>query len=148
MRAAKDCCSATPTLRWRYDSATKSLVVNPPGWWVINYPFTRIQGLESKSADQISQLLFGAAREVRNWYVKTPEESELVSEPAAPTQPAPIELTQGPALVVINRHPQSSRQQPGNPQGPAQNHFGGGQADPAGHVNSRLSWRVPGNSRD
>ena len=76
-----------------YDSASKSLVVNPPGWWVINYPFTRIQGLEGKSADQISQLLFGAAREVRNWYVKTPEESELVPEPAAPTQPAPIELT-------------------------------------------------------
>ena len=102
----------------RYDSATKSLVVNPPGWWVINYPFTRIQGLEGKSADQISQLLFGAAREVRNWYVKTPEESELVSEPAAPTQPAPIELTQGPALVVINRHPRAADSNPGTLRAP------------------------------
>ena len=88
-------------------TGARALLVNRPGWWAINYPLTRIKGLEGKSADEISRLLFGKpASEIRNWYVKTP--GEPAPEPPEPTGPAPIEQTPNPTIVVSNRHPKAN----------------------------------------
>jgi parallel beta helix pectate lyase-like protein/uncharacterized protein DUF1565 len=96
----------------RYDAQRKRLFVNRPGWWIINYPFTRIKGFESKSADDIAQQLFGkTARQVRNWYIKTP--GEPGPEPPAVTGPAPIELTLPPALIVNTEYPKAADDNPG-----------------------------------
>src|SRR5437763_1220451 len=40
----------------RYDSRNNSLSVDRSGWWVINYPLTKIAGLEGRSADEISRM--------------------------------------------------------------------------------------------
>jgi hypothetical protein len=91
----------------RYDAGRKSLVVNRPDWWIINYPLTRIKGLEHQSADEIARLLFGKPiHMVRNWYVKTP--GKAAPEPPAPTGPAPIDRTPNPSLSVNNQHPQAN----------------------------------------
>src|SRR5438270_5942671 len=67
----------------QYDSTSRSLSVNPPGWWIVNYPLTRIKGLEGLSAEEIGKMLFGVgAAQVRNWYIKTPGAPD--SEPATP----------------------------------------------------------------
>jgi hypothetical protein len=100
------------TVEVRYDASRKSLVVNRPEWWIINYPLTRIKGLEHKSANDIAQLLFGRpVHMVRNWYVKTLGKPE--PEPPPPTGPAPIDLTPNPSLIVNNRHAQAHDSNPG-----------------------------------
>jgi len=83
-----------------------ALVVNRPGWWVINFPLERIRGFEGKSADEIARILFGKpASAVKNWYVKTP--GAPVDEPPEPTGPAPIDLAAHPTIIVNNRHPKA-----------------------------------------
>jgi hypothetical protein len=87
-----------------YDESRHTLIVNRPAWWVINYPLTRIRGLEGRSAEDIALLLFGQPLEnLHNWYVKTPGTPTL--EPSAPTKPAPIDPTPSATLVVNQQHP-------------------------------------------
>ncbi len=93
----------------RYDHG--HLTSNRPGWWLINYPITAIQGLEGKSIEQMSQMLFHQpSRNLRNWYLNTP--GTPTPEPGQAKGPAPIALTAGPALIVDNRHPRASDNNP------------------------------------
>ncbi|MBM4049249.1 MAG: DUF1565 domain-containing protein, partial [Planctomycetes bacterium] len=95
----------------------KELVVNRPDWWVINYPLTRIRGLEGRSADEISQRLFRKpASEVRNWHVKS--RGAAPPEPPAPTGPAPVVLWPKPTLVVNAQHPRADDNGPGTADAP------------------------------
>ena len=98
-------------------AGAQALVVNRPGWWVINFPLQRIGGLEGKSADEIARLLFGKqAAEVRNWYVKTP--GEPATEPEAPVGPAPIEPTPQPTIIVDQRDQNADDKNPGTKAAP------------------------------
>ncbi len=47
-------------------------VVEPAGWWVINYPLDRITGVEGRTAHQVSMALFGVpAADLANYYFYT-----------------------------------------------------------------------------
>lgn len=95
----------------------RKLVVNRPGWWVINYPLARIRGLEGRSDDAISRLLFGRpAAEVRNWYVKTL--GPAAPEPGAPTGPAPIQPSRPATIVVDVQNARADDQGPGTAETP------------------------------
>ncbi|NOZ19754.1 MAG: DUF1565 domain-containing protein [Planctomycetes bacterium] len=95
----------------------RALVVNRPGWWVINYPLTRITGLEGKSPDDIGRLLFHRpAAEIKNWYVKSP--GPPPPEPPEPTGPAPIVPTPHPTIIVNRRHPNAKDSNPGTADAP------------------------------
>jgi hypothetical protein len=85
------------TLQLGFDGKTVSVAQR--GWWVINYPLQKIKGLEGKSEDEISKLLFGKPRsQIKNYYFFT--EGTPPPEPAAPKGPAPIDLTPNPTIVV------------------------------------------------
>jgi len=92
-----------------YDPAD-GFVVEPAGWWVINYPLDRIAGVEGRTSDEVSQALLGVPLEdLTNYYFYTAPLSRGES-PEAPsvTGPAPIRVTRGPDLVVNNRDPVAS----------------------------------------
>jgi hypothetical protein len=104
-------------VRVRFDRAEGRLAVSRPGWWVINYPLERIEGLDGKTPNDISQLLFGKPpTAVKNWYVRTP--GEPVAEPAEPTGPAPIVPTAPASLVVDGEKFDASDENPGTPDRP------------------------------
>ena len=70
----------------RWNPQTKRLEGNHPGWWLINYPWSRIGGLASKGDDEIASTIVGApAARVRNWYLRLP--GAPTAEPAPPTGP-------------------------------------------------------------
>lgn len=101
-----------PDLGVRYDARARELVVSRAGWWVVNFPLARIEGVQGKDEDGISRLLFGRpAREVRNWYAMTP--GRPPREPDEPAGPAPIGLTPGPAIVVDQGHSGAADRNPG-----------------------------------
>jgi parallel beta helix pectate lyase-like protein len=103
----------------QYDASTNSLSVDRPGWWVINYPLTKIAGLNGRSADDISRQLFGVeAARVRNWYVRSA--GRALSEPAAPTGPAPIDVAPNPTIVVNNQSPAADDRNAGTAARPLQ----------------------------
>ncbi len=86
------------------------LVVDPAGWWVVNYPLDRIEGTEGRTRDEVATTLFGRpAAELTNYYFYTePEGGNIAAEPAPSTGPAPITVTPGPDLVVNNRNAAAS----------------------------------------
>lgn len=87
----------------RFDHDAGGLVASHPGWWLINFPLDRIGGLEDLDHDEVAQRLFGRpAAEVRNWYVRTPGQSD---EPAPPDDPARVTPHPSPTLVVDREHP-------------------------------------------
>ncbi len=97
--------------------AKGKLFVNRKGWWVINFPLSRIEGLQDRSADDIAMLLFNKpTATVKNWYFMTP--GQPAPEPAAPTGPAPIDVTPNPTKIVNNAHPKSSDTNPGTKEAP------------------------------
>ena len=119
------------TMRW--DPREQAVEVSEPGWWVINYPLSRIEGFKGQSEDEIARKLFGEpASAVRNWYVRTPGEASAsgafgasgasggeprlpgMEEYAVPTVPAPIELSESPALWVDGVSPKASDQNDGS----------------------------------
>ena len=101
----------------RYDRESRALTVNRPGWWVINYPLTRIAGLEGKSENEIAQLLFGKpADEIKNHYLRTV--GAPANEPYEPTGPAPIQVHRNPTLVVDQRHSRANDDNPATPDAP------------------------------
>ena len=101
----------------RYDPGRKALIVNRPGWWVINYPLNGIEGLEGKPADDITRLLFDQpSRDLRNWYVKTPGAPS--TEPPPPSGPAPINLTPQPTIIVNTQHDRASDRNSGTAAAP------------------------------
>lgn len=94
-----------------------TLRVSHPGWWVINYPLTQIQGLTQESADTISLRLFGKpAAAVRNWYVRT--EGDAPAEPEKPKGPAPITVSEKPQWIVNTMHPLADDAGPGTSAAP------------------------------
>lgn len=99
-----------------YDEATRSVRTNRPGWWLSNFPLDRIKGLEGKPEKEIAELLFEAETLPRNWYLYTA--GEAPPEPPEPVRPAPIELTPDPAIVVNQRHPGASDENPGTGERP------------------------------
>lgn len=101
----------------RYDVAACRLLVTPAETWLINYPLMRITGFGTASLDERSRTLFGLPfDQVRNWYVKTP--GTALSEPRAPTGPAPVEPSRGPATVVDCEAANASDQNPGTVDAP------------------------------
>lgn len=111
-RLVNDC-----PVRVHYEARRKELIVSPCGWWVINYPLDRIEGLEGRSVDEISRLLFGRPRrQVRNWYVQTPGKAPV--EPPPPSGPAPVSPTPLPTLVVDQRDPNATDSNPGTTEAP------------------------------
>jgi len=93
-------------------TGARALVVNRPGWWVINFPLTRINGFARESPEQIAMALFGRrAADIRNWYVRTP--GPAAPEPKPPNGPAPIELTPNPTITVDQLSPAADDGNPG-----------------------------------
>lgn len=104
----------------RWNPHTKRLEGNHPGWWLINYPWSRIGGLAGKGDDEIATTVIGApAAQVRNWYLRLP--GTPTAEPAPPTGPAPIFLTPTPTLFVDVRNPMASDKNDGTAAHPFQN---------------------------
>jgi hypothetical protein len=92
-----------PQVRVAYEPDTNRVTVHPAGWWVINYPIERIEGVGPGGVDAFADRVLGrSAGEVRNWYARSA--GEPGPEPAAPTGPAPIELTPHPTLIVDAGH--------------------------------------------
>ncbi len=90
------------TVHLRYDAALGQLVSSQPGWWIINYPLDRIEGLPGRSRDELARIILGRpADQVVNWFQHTPGKSP--DEPDEPTGPAPIVPTGGPAIYVSDR---------------------------------------------
>ncbi|MEA2002958.1 MAG: right-handed parallel beta-helix repeat-containing protein, partial [Actinomycetota bacterium] len=102
-----------------YDPET-GFVVEPAGWWVINYPLDRIVGAEGRTLDEISGALLGRPlAEITNYYFYTaPAAGADVLEPAPAADPAPIAITPAPDLVVNNLHPGASDDNVGSPAHP------------------------------
>ncbi|MCP4966916.1 MAG: hypothetical protein GY926_17010 [bacterium] len=91
------------------------LIVEPAGWWVINYPLERIVGTEGRTADEIATTLLGrSSEELTNYYFYTEPTGELAEEPSAAVGPAPIGVTRGPDLVVDNQHAVASDENDGS----------------------------------
>lgn len=92
------------------------LVVEPAGWWVINYPLDRIVGAEGRTIDEVATTLLGrTAAELTNYYFYTePENGKTAPEPAPADGPAPITVTAGPDLVVNNQHAAASDENDGS----------------------------------
>ena len=81
-----------------WDVGRQVPVVSRPGYWLINYPWSRVAGLQDSAIDGVAMRLTGhRTRDLRNWVFHTPGKSP---EPAAPTGPAPIEPTENPTLIV------------------------------------------------
>jgi len=91
-------------------STDEGLVVEPAGWWVVNYPLERIVGFEGRTVDEIARLLTGRdSDDVTNYYFYTaPEPGEKVQELPVAIGPDSIEVTRGPDLVVNNQDPDAS----------------------------------------
>jgi hypothetical protein len=102
------------TVAVSYDPES-GFVVEPAGWWVVNYPLERIVGTEGRTADEISTALLGRpAADVTNYYFYTaPGPGEKAPELPEPDGPAPIRVTAGPTLVVDNQHPGASDENSG-----------------------------------
>lgn len=91
------------------------LVVEPAGWWVINYPLERIVGTAGRTADEIATTLLGRPiAELTNYYFYTEPTAELAGEPSPAVGPAPIGVTPGPDLVVNNQHDGASDENDGS----------------------------------
>lgn len=99
-----------------YDSAG-GFVVEPAGWWVINFPLDRITGADGRTADQVSMALLGVpADELTNYYFYTaPDSGEPVQEAPVVDGPAPVRITRGPDLVVNNQDPNAADDNDGSP---------------------------------
>ncbi|MDJ0496744.1 MAG: hypothetical protein QNJ89_02865 [Acidimicrobiia bacterium] len=95
-------------------------VVDPAGWWVINYPLEWIYGAQGRTADEIATTLFGKpADEVTNYYFYTaPGAREKVQAVAEATEPAPVRIVTGPTLVVDNQDPNAADDNTGSPAQP------------------------------
>ncbi len=102
-----------------YDSDT-GVVVDPAGWWVVNYPLQRIRGTDGLDIDQIAETLTGRpAADLTNYYFYTaPARGESPAALAPATGPAPIKVTPGPDLVVNNQDPEASDDNSGSPAHP------------------------------
>lgn len=81
------------------------LVVEPAGWWVINYPLDRIVGAEGRTLDDVATTLLGRpVAQLTNYYFYTePDDTSAVAALPAADGPARIAVTPGPDLVVNNR---------------------------------------------
>ncbi len=99
-------------------SLEDGLVVEPAGWWVVNYPFERIRGAEGRTADEVSMLLTGRpAAELTNYYFYSAPEGR-VPEPEPATGPAPIKVTAEVDIVVNNRAANASDNNDGSMRAP------------------------------
>ena len=82
------------------------LASNRSGWWIINYPLSKIAEPHGLTADEMARKLFGRpAKNIENWYLRIP--GEPAAEPSQPKGPAPIELTRKPTIVVDQSHPKA-----------------------------------------
>ncbi|MDJ0662985.1 MAG: right-handed parallel beta-helix repeat-containing protein [Acidimicrobiia bacterium] len=83
------------------------LVVDPAGWWVVNYPLDRIVGAEGRTADEVAMLLTGRpASDLSNYYFYTaPDSRESAPDLPARDGPAPIKVSAAVDLVVDNGNP-------------------------------------------
>jgi hypothetical protein len=91
------------------------LVVEPAGWWVINYPLERIIGTDGRTADEVATTLLGRpTAELTNYYFYTEPTQGPATEPAPAVEPAPIGVTRGPDLVVNNQHVGASDENDGS----------------------------------
>ena len=86
------------------------LVVEPAGWWLVNFPLDRIEGAEGRTIDEIAMLLTGRPQEdLTNYYFySAPASGQSVAALPAATEPAAIKVTPGADLVVDNRDPNAS----------------------------------------
>jgi hypothetical protein len=116
-----------------YDPDT-GLVVDPAGWWVINYPLDRLADAAGRSVEEVSEALLGTPLdEVTNYYFYTaPTGGAEVPEPPPAVGPAPIRVTPAPDLVVNNQHPKASDENPGT------------SAEPLLTISEAVSRAVPG----
>ena len=97
------------TVTVSYDPTT-GLVVDPAGWWVVNYPLDRVVGAEGRDIDEVARLLTGrSAADLSNYYFYTAPESRR-SAPDLPDRdgPVPIKVTAAVDLVVNNGDPAAS----------------------------------------
>ncbi len=86
-------------VRVRWDAEKKRLTCDRPGWWLINYPLDRIEGLEGLlPAERALRVLGAAPGQVRNWFLYVPRAP--AAEPPEPTGPAPLALHPRPKFVV------------------------------------------------
>jgi hypothetical protein len=101
----------------RYDPAA-GLEVSPAGVWVINYPLQWITGMSGMTENEIAGVLFDRpAAQLTNYYFYTdPAGGEVTLEPEA--GPAPVAVTPGPSLIVDNRSPEASDDNPGTRDAP------------------------------
>ena len=126
----------------RWDAAAKELTAEPEGWWIINFPLSRIEGFEGQTQDQIAQALFGVpASQVRNWYVRGAGNARAANEPelpgmaefSVPTTPAPIDLSEQPTFWVDASSSKASDKNDGSA------------ASPLKTISAALERAVPGN---
>jgi hypothetical protein len=89
-----------------FDPAT-GFLVEPAGWWVVNYPLEWIHGAQGHTSDEIATTLFGKpANEVTNYYFYTAPAAGNEVEPFPEVaEPAPVRITRVPTLVVDNNDP-------------------------------------------
>ncbi len=100
-----------------WDAEKNRLTSNKPGWWIINYPFGRIRGLEGMSRDAIARRVIGKpAEQIKNWYFNAP--GKPGPEPPEPTGPAAIELSPAATIIVDQHHPKASDDNPGTTDAP------------------------------
>ncbi len=86
------------------------LLVEPAGWWVVNYPFDRINGTEGQTPDQIAMLLTGRpVTDLTNYYFYTaPARGEKAPELPPLDGPVSIDVTAGASIIVNNQDPAAS----------------------------------------
>lgn len=111
----------------------EGFVVEPAGWWVINYPLERIKGAEGRTADEIATTLLGRpVAEVTNYYFYTAPDSESAGSAPDVDGPAPVRSTPQPTLIVNNQHAAASDDNPGS------------RAEPLLTISEATSRAVPG----
>ncbi|MDJ0952350.1 MAG: right-handed parallel beta-helix repeat-containing protein [Acidimicrobiia bacterium] len=101
------------TVSVTYDDEN-GLVVEPAGWWVVNYPLERIAG--DRTVDELATLLTGRPySQLTNYYFYTaPERSGAAPVPPPVDGPAPVEVTAGADLIVNNQDPGASDENNGS----------------------------------
>jgi hypothetical protein len=127
-----------------YDPET-GLVVDPAGWWVVNYPLGRVVGAEGRSEDEVARLLTGrAAADLSNYYFYTAPESGR-SGPDLPARdgPAPIKITAAVDLVVDNGNPGASDRNDGSRAHPLLTISEAVSPRRSGHNHPRISGCLP-----
>jgi len=100
-----------------WDKKEKKFKTNRPGWWIINYPFEKIEGFEELS-EKVKSKVFSVRdlKGIKNWYIYTPGKPYIIN--FKPTGPAPIKIHKNPTIIVNNSSPKANDENSGTKEKP------------------------------